>query len=96
MISKSRFAEIKATLESKKEEYSNEMIKEEKKIKNNVLKDQAKQNIYEIIDEIREEIESFFDNASYDDLKNLVNIVVDKIIVPKDKTNQVRIIMKIP
>jgi iron-sulfur cluster repair protein YtfE (RIC family) len=96
MISKSRFAEIKESLESKKNEYSDEMVKEEKKIKNSVLKDQAKENIYEIIDQIKEEIESFFDNASYDDLKDLVNIVVDKVIVPKDKSNQVRIIMKIP
>jgi hypothetical protein len=96
MISKTRFVEIKAGLESKKGEYSDEMIKEESKIKNIVLKDQAKQNIYEIINQIKEEIESFFYNASYDDLKDLVNIVVDKVIVPKDKTKEVKIIMKIP
>lgn len=95
-ITKERFNEIKTTLDKNKEDYSKEMEKEHEKLKSELLKENAIENISIIIKELREEIESFFDNASYDDLKELVWIVVDKVIVPTDKNKPVKITLKIP
>jgi DNA invertase Pin-like site-specific DNA recombinase len=96
MITKDRFAEIKNLLEKKKTDYSDEMGKEYDKLKNSIFREEAKRNLRDIVEEISNYIESFFDNASYDELKELANIVIDKVIVPKDKENPVRIILKIP
>ncbi|MGE4444482.1 MAG: recombinase family protein [Candidatus Altimarinota bacterium] len=95
-ITRKRFDEIKITLDKDKENYSNEMAKEYEKLKSELLKENAVKNINTIIKELREEIESFFDNASYDDLKELVGIVVDKVIVSTDKNKPVKITLKIP
>jgi hypothetical protein len=48
------------------------MEKEYETLKSESLKENAITNINNIIKELREEIESFFDNATYDDLKELV------------------------
>jgi predicted house-cleaning noncanonical NTP pyrophosphatase (MazG superfamily) len=72
------------------------MEKELEKIKSITLKENAKDNLKEIKNKLKEEIEDFFYNANYDDLKELINLVVDKVIVPKNKKSPVRIIMKIP
>lgn len=95
-ITKERFNEIKINLDKNKEDYSKEMEKEHEKLKSELLKETAVSNISTIIKELREEIESFFDNASYDELKELVWIVVDKVIVPTDKSKPVKITLKIP
>lgn len=95
-ISKVKFEEMEKLLEKKKDEYSKEMQKEFEIMKNEAFKESAYKNINDIIKELNEEIEAFFDNASYNELKELVGLVVDKIIVPRNKENPVRIVLKIP
>lgn len=96
LISKDRFKEMQELLDKNIEDYSKEMEKELEIIKSESLKETALKNLKEVIREVWEEIESFFDNASYDDLKEVVNIVIDKVIMPIDRTGPVRIIIKIP
>lgn len=96
MISKDRFTELKKSLDNKNDDLHKEMWKELEIIKSEVLQEDAMKNIGDIINHLKESIELFFDNASYDELKELVWLVVEKIILPVDKKSPVRIILKIP
>ncbi len=96
LIDKTSFIERKQVFQDKWESFQKELDKEEYIFKSNILKEQAKSNITQIAKSLKESIENFFDTATYDDLKELVSIVVDKVIVPKNKELPVRIIMKIP
>jgi len=96
LITKESFVERKLTFTQKQEKTQKELDQEEEKFKSLLLKEQAKLNITQIATALRESLENFFDTASYDELKEFVSIVVDKVIVPKNKELPVKIIMKIP
>lgn len=95
-IAKERFLEHKTTLETKKEEYSKGMSKEWELIRSSVNKETAEKSWKEVMEEIREETESFFEKADYLQMKELVNLTIDRVIIPVDRKNPVRIIVKIP
>lgn len=95
-ISKERFLEKKKELEVRKEEYSVEIKKEHEIIKNVTWREFALRDLKEIIEDLTEIIEKFFQYASYEKLKEMVEIIVDKVIIPVDRENPVRIFLKIP
>jgi len=95
-ITKERFLELKMKLEQKIWEYSDEMIKELEILKSTEWRDEAVKNIGTIIKFLREYIEFFFENASYDDIKKLIGLTVEKIVVPKCKDLPVKIVLKLP
>ena len=97
VIKKERFLEIKNKLDINEAELQKQISSEIKILQSEQSRNWAVTNLTDIINNLKEEIETFFDNASYDELKELVWIVVDKIILTdhqKEKT--ARIIMKIP
>jgi hypothetical protein len=95
-IAKERFLEHKATLETKKEEYSKGMSKEWELMRSSANKTTAERSWKEVMEDIREETESFFEKADYLQMKELVNLTIDRVIIPTDRKNPVRIIVKIP
>ncbi|MDD4530345.1 MAG: hypothetical protein PHO80_02230, partial [Candidatus Gracilibacteria bacterium] len=95
-ISKERFLEKKKELEERKEEYSIEMEKEFEIIKNVSGRESALKDLKAIIEDMKESIEIFFQYATYEELKEMVEIIVDKVIIPVDRNNPVKIFLKMP
>lgn len=97
IIDKARFNEIKNQLDDKEKRIRDTFDKELEILKSEEFRNGAKENLTDIINNLKEEIEIFFDKASYDELKELVWLVVDKIILSDwKKSKTARIIMKIP
>lgn len=96
LIDKQRFLEIKKDLEDKKLELENDFSHEQGMLKSEIFKEQAKKNIQEIIKSKQNQIKAFFENANYDEFKELVNLLVHKIIVPVNKKEEIQIVLKIP
>lgn len=95
-ISKERFNTMKAKLEKSRDEYADEINKELRTIQDEVARESAKRDWRDITGEIKEMVESFFANASYDEMKELVRLMIDRVVMPTDRENPVRIIMRIP
>ena len=96
-IKKDRLKEILSRLDAEEERTSKEMEKELEIIKSTALKESAKKSWEEFLEEERELAEAFFDNASYEDLKELVGIVLDKVVISTEKKEKlVRFIFKLP
>jgi hypothetical protein len=38
---------------------------------------------------------NYFEESSYEDLKQVVDLMIDRVIVPKDKTKSIRIILNV-
>ena len=86
-------------------------IQEENKIQISKLKNQIEKEYETIYDEYKKwlldvDVKSYVDNlydfafnffekASYEELKEIVDIMIDKVIVPKDKSKSIRIILNI-
>jgi hypothetical protein len=87
---------MKEKLEKSRDEYVNEMNKELRTLQDEVARESAKRDWKEIAKEIEEMVESFFVNATYDELKELVGLMIDRVVIPTDRNNPVRIVMKIP
>lgn len=95
-ISKERFNTIKEKLEKSRDEYGNEINKELRTLQDEVARESAKRDWKDIAKEIEEMVESFFANASYDEMKELVDIMIDRVVIPTNRENPVRIVMRIP
>ena len=95
-ITKERFYETKDKLDNEKKEFELEIEKEKSMQKSSNLSDGAIQNMTNLYERYEIEIDEFFMTATYEELKELVNLVVDKIIVPSDKSKPVKLIMKLP
>jgi hypothetical protein len=65
-------------------------------LQDEVARESAKRDWKEIAKEIEEMVESFFTNATYDELKELVGLMIDRVVMPTNRDNPVRIIMRIP
>lgn len=96
-IKKDRLKEMLSRLDEEETRISKEMEKELEIIKSSALKEGAKKSWEEFFEEERELAEAFFDNASYEDLKELVGIVLDKVVISTEKKEKlVRFVFKIP
>lgn len=96
-IKKDRLKEIIGRLNEEEDRISKEMGKELEIIKSVALKEGAKRTWKEFLDEERELAERFFDEATYDDFKDLINIFVDRIILTTEKKQKiVRMVFKLP
>lgn len=83
-------------MEEKIESFRKEQEKELDIIKNTVGREVAIKTWSEIAESLREMTELFFQYATYEELKDLVNLVIDKVIVPVDKEQSVKIRLKLP
>ena len=95
-ISKERFNIIKEKLEKSRDEYADGMNKELRTLQDEVARESAKRDWREITKEIEEMVELFFANATYEELKELVGLMIDRIVMPTNRDNPIRIIMRIP
>lgn len=96
-IGKERFEEIVSRLDEEEARASKEMEKELEVIKSVVLKEDAKRTWKDFMNEESELAEAFFDHASYEDLKELVNIVLDRVVISTEKSEKlVRFVFKLP
>lgn len=95
MITKEKLKEIQDEVKSGIEKYK-DMIHNEYELVYN----QYKQWLLDWdVEKYTKELHSFaleyFNNSSYEDLKQIVDIMIDKVIVPKDKTKPIRIILNV-
>lgn len=95
LIDKESFIKRKNVLDIEKETLAKELSEKQEYLVNSCHRETAKKSILEITKEKRKAIEKFFDEASYEEMKELINIVVDRVIIPKDKRKEIQIIMKI-
>lgn len=96
IVSKERFNEHRTTLEAKQAEYEKEMAREYAILRSLDHKEAAERSWQEVMAEMREETEEFFEQASYEDLKELVNLCIERVVVPTDRKKAVRITVKLP
>lgn len=96
IISKERLLQHKETLKVKQEEYEKELRHEYALLRKIDNKESVTKTWKEAMVQIREETETFFEKADYLQMKELVNLVVDRVIIPVNRKNAVRIVIKMP
>ncbi len=96
IVSKERFNEHRAMLEAKQAEYEKEMAREYALLRSLDHKESTERSWQEVMAAIREETEEFFEQASYEDLKTLVNLCIERVVIPTDRKNPVKITIKLP
>lgn len=96
LISKDRLRDMKNTLESEAEGIKDSLIKEEKYLHREAFMDSMVASWEDMRMEFRDIIEEFFQVASHEQIREIIDILVDQVIVSPDKTKSIFIRLKIP
>lgn len=96
LISKDRLKDMKNTLDSELEGIKDSLIKEEKYLHREAFMDSMVASWEDMRMEFRDIIEEFFQVASHEQIREIIDILIDQVIISPDKTKSIIIRLRIP
>jgi DNA invertase Pin-like site-specific DNA recombinase len=96
LITKDRLRDMKKTLDIKKEDLRKSIIKEEKYLHREAFMNSMIESWEDMRKEFYSVVEEFFDIASPEQIREIIDIFVDQIIISPNKTKSLTIRLKIP
>lgn len=96
LISKDRLKDMKNTLDSEVEGIKDSLIKEEKYLHREAFMDSMVASWEDMRMEFRDIIEEFFQVASHEQIREIIDILIDQVIISPDKTKSIIIRLRIP
>ena len=95
-ITKDRLYELKRNIEDKRITIATELDRETKYLRQEAFEVDAQDTWLQSAKKLYEFACDFFETASYEELKEVVNLVIYRVIVPTDRSKPVRILFKMP
>ncbi len=95
MIDKIKLKEIQDENKAKIDSLNNQIRDEYDSIYNEYKQSLLEWDVKESVAKLYKYAIQFFEEASYEDLKQVVDLMIDKVIVPTDKTKPIRIILNV-
>ena len=95
MITKEKLKEIQDEVKSWIEKFKNMIHNEYELVYNQYKQWLLDWDVEKYTKELHSFALEYFNNSTYEDLKQIVDIMIDKVIVPKDKTKPIRIILNV-
>ena len=95
LISKEKLKEVQNEIIEWKEKYNNLIHNEYELVYNEYKQSIIDWDVQDYVDRLYHHAQYFFENSTYEELKQVVDLMIDKVIVSTDKSKPVRVILNV-